>query len=153
MEVCGQFHASAAFRETIASIKEEIIYPCRESHIGSSILHPTNCTSKMLLSYNFVVYLSNQTAAVWFTAVSDWNTRKVTLCQSSQRVENLRCSKETVLIANSGIWGFPPSLSLSLTQTRTHIHDCSQGCKIRALVWHCQLPPATATYILVFSTA
>jgi len=103
MEVCGQLHAPAAFREAIASWKEKLFHPCRESNLGSSILYPTNCTGKILLSYNSVVYLSYQTAVIWFTSLSDWNMRKVTVCQSSQSVENLGCSKETVVLADFGI--------------------------------------------------
>jgi len=114
------------------------------------------------LSYNSVVCLSYQTAVIWFTALSDWNMRKVTVCQRSQSVENLRCSKEKVLMADFGIWGVPPSFSLSHTHTHIHIHthvhthtyiythtnthDCSQRCKIRAVVCQCPLPPVTPTH-------
>lgn len=128
MEVCGQLNAPAAFREAVASWKEKLFRPCRESNLGSSILSPTNCTGKMLLSYNSVVYLSNQTAVIWFTALSDWNMRKVILCQSSQSVENLRCSKETVLMADFGIWEVsPPLLSVSLSDTHTQSQNQCDG--------------------------
>ena len=77
----------------------------------------------MSYTRNSVVYLSNQTIVIWFTAVSDWNMRDVTVCQSSQSVENLRCSKETLLMADFEIWGVPPtSLSLSLSRAHTHTH-------------------------------
>jgi hypothetical protein len=120
MEVCDQLHAPAPFREAIASSKEKnyfILAGSRTSDRPSCSLLTVQARCFCHIIPLFICQIRRPQSSLLPCPIG---TCEVTLCQSSRSVENLRCSKETVLMADFGMWGVPHLfLSLSLSHTHT----------------------------------
>lgn len=142
MEVCGQLHAPAAFKEAAVCWIKKNDFILAGSRTPDRPVFSLLTAGNLLSSCSPVIYLSNQTTAVWITSVSDWNMRKVTKGWKSSMLEGNG--------VGGGQWNLgvslPPYLSLTHTHTiAVRVAKSEQCCDSAASYrW--------PTHILVFST-